>query len=171
MLRATLATTALVTVWFLSVPIGASHPLQAGSSSFVAYDEFMKTNPSDRHARFASLSSDNKALIVRTHGERWLARNRARLGTTEIAVFEEMIRFITPDRYRKRGEAGVDKAEQTLLDRLRCRVNVGDVTEAFNVFSTAKPSAEARWRYLGQAKCWVQWIAEDLIEYVPSVRR
>ena len=166
-----MATTALATVWLLSVPLGASHPLQAGSSSFVAYDDFMKINPSERHARFASLNSDNKAVIVRTHGERWLARNRTRLSKTEIAVLEEIIRFITPDRYAKRREAGIDKAEQALRDRMRCRVNVTDVTEAFNIFSTTKPSAEARWTYLDQAKCWVQWIAEDLIEYVPSVRR
>jgi hypothetical protein len=171
MWRTALATAAAVAIVFASAPTDARPPIQAGRSSFIAYDGFMKMSPDERRTRFASLNAENKAAIVRTHAERWLAGNRRRLSKTEVAVFEEMIKFITPDRYAKRGEASVDKAEQALRDRMRCSVNVADVTAAFNIFDAAKPSAGPRWTYLDQAKCWVQWIAEDLIDYIPSVPR
>ena len=172
MLRAVLATMAgAAVIGFAGEPPSAFSRSQGTGSSVISYDDFMKISPDARRPRFASLNPENKALIVRTHAERWLAASRQRLSKSELAEFQEMITFVTPDRYAKRAEAGIDKTEQALREKIRCRVNTADVREAFNVFGAAKPSAEPSWTYLDQAKCWVQWIAEDLIEYVPVVRR
>ncbi len=173
MLRAASARAAavVVVIALVSEPTRAEPRTQASGSSFISYDDFMKLSPDARRPRFASLNPENKSLIVRTNAERWLARNRARLTKTEIAVFQEMIKAVTPDRYAKRHQAGIDKAEQALRDTMRCRVSPADVREAFNVFDTATSSVRPRWTYLDQAKCWVEWIAEDLVDYVPTVRR
>jgi hypothetical protein len=130
----------------------------------------MKVSADARRALFASLTTENKCLVVQTHAERWLATNRARLSKTEIAVFDEMIGFITPDRYARRAEASIDRAEQALRENMRCRVDTADVREAFNVFDSARSPTEPRWTDLDQAKCWVQWLVEDLVDYVPTVR-
>jgi hypothetical protein len=149
------------------------HRVHGVTPSVVTYDDFMKIDVEQRRGRFAALSAENKSLIVRTHAERWLANNRARLTASEVGVFQEMINFVTPERYAKRAETAMDKEEQALRAKMRCRVSTEDVVEAFNVFGTRSQSgvAKPKWTYLSQAKCWLEWIAEDLVDYIPTIRR
>lgn len=44
---------------------------------------------------FATIGAENKATLKRTHAERWLNKNRARLTHAEIAVVQEAIPFFT----------------------------------------------------------------------------
>ena len=157
--------------------VGAqAHPRQGAQGAtppVVAYDDFMRISAEQRRGSFGALSAENKSQIVRTHAERWLAKNRVRLTTSEVGVFQEMINFITPERYAKRPETAMDKEEQALRAKMRCRVSTEDVVEAFNVFGTRSQTgvAKPKWTYLSQAKCWLEWIAEDLVDYIPTVRR
>lgn len=169
---------ALVTAIVAVAVVGtqAAHPrhgAQGATPSVVTYDDFMKFSAEQRRDRFGALSAENKSVIVRTHAERWLVRNRARLTASEVGVFQEMINFITPERYAKRAETAMGKEEQALRAKMRCRVSREDVVEAFNVFGTRSQTgvAKPRFTYLSQAKCWLEWIAEDLVDYVPTVRR
>lgn len=61
-----------------------------------------------------------------------LAGNRARLTASEVGVFQELIEFITPERYARQPQAKRDKAKQ--------------------------------------ARCWLEWMAYELADYVPAIR-
>jgi hypothetical protein len=146
---------------------------QAGAPAMVpmtAYDDFTKLSDEDRRARFASISAENKAMIMRTHVELWLRHNRERLTASEIAVFQEMIGYITPDIYRTQSNGLVDKREDGLRATMRCRVSPDDVREATNVIRTERPSASRQptWSYLQQGRCWIDWFLEGLGDYIPS---
>lgn len=146
---------------------------QGAAPSVVTYDDFMKISADQRRGRFDALSAENKSLILRTHAERWLARNRARLTASEVGVFQEMINFITPERYARRTETAMDREEQALRAKMRCRVSTEDVLEALNVSGTPSQTKVAKptWTYLAQARCWLEWLAEDFVEYIPTGRR
>ena len=149
---------------------------QAGASAVLpltAYDDFIKLSGEERRARFETISAENKAMIMRTHVELWLRRNRGRLTGSEIAVFHEMIAFITPDIYRTRPDGTVDKREDALRATMRCRVSPDDVREATNVVRGGGPSPSRKltWSYLKQGKCWIEWFLEGLDDYIPRPPR
>ncbi len=75
-----------------------------------SYDEFMPHPLQERIRIFNEISADNRALLMKTHVERWLAANRPRLNDEQVAVVEEILRFITPESYRAEGDR--EKAEQ-----------------------------------------------------------
>ncbi|MCA1639068.1 MAG: bacteriocin fulvocin C-related protein [Acidobacteria bacterium] len=49
---------------------------------------------------FNEISAENRALLVKTHVERWLATNRHRLTQEQVSVIEEIIPSISPEKYR-----------------------------------------------------------------------
>ena len=151
----------------------APHVRLQASAPWNDYDDFMKLSVHQRHARFDTISAENKAMIVRTHSERWLHNNRARLTASEGKVFEEIIAFITPDLYRERRDDALDKREEALTARMRCRVSPADIREATNLFREASesPPPKLTRSYLSQAKCWFEWIIEGVVDYVPNTRR
>jgi hypothetical protein len=160
----------------LAVGGAADHTQQgprAAAGSMIAYDDFMKLSADQKRARFGEMNAENRSAIVRAHAERWLKNNRGRLTASEVSVFQELIGFITPERYRRRANTDTGKEEEALPAKMRCRVSSDDVVQAFNVFGVASESGveTRRWTYLSQAKCWVDWIAEDLVDYIPTLRR
>lgn len=175
--QAKILRSALVTAIVVFAVVGAQahprHGAQGATPTVVTYDDFMKISVEQRRGRFATLSAENQSLVVRTHAERWLANSRARLTASEVGVFQEVIRFVTPERYAKRAEIAMDTEEQALRAKMRCRVSTEDVVEAFNVFGTPSQAGapKPKWTYLSQAKCWLEWIAEDLVGFVPTIRR
>ncbi len=137
------------------------------------YDEFIKLSADERHARFVAMKPEHKAAMVRTHIERWLRTNRGRLTPSEVRVFEEMIAFVTPDLYRERRDDTLDRREEALGAKMRCRVDPEDVLEATNLLrgGSQSPPSKRRWTYLTQAKCWFNWVLEGVVDYVPGTPR
>jgi hypothetical protein len=79
--------------------------------SAIGYDEWMPQSPDERRRIFTDISAGNRALLIKTHIERWLAANRQRLNNEQINVVEDIIiPFITPERYR--AEIDREKVEQ-----------------------------------------------------------
>jgi hypothetical protein len=70
----------------------------------IGYDQYMPQPLQERIRIFNEISAANRALLIKTHVERWLAANRPRLTHEQIAVVEEIIRSITPALY----QAGID---------------------------------------------------------------
>ena len=140
-----------------------------GSSAVGVYKEFMAFPADHRRAQFAAMSPENKAGVMRTHMERWIQANKGRLTAPEIAVFEEMVAYVTPEIYRRPPESAVDKREEELRAKMRCRVSPEDVRAATNLFASAATSAseKASWNYLSQAKCWINWFLEGVVDYIP----
>jgi RecB family exonuclease len=67
----------------------------------VDYDTFWKQDLQGRLGLFNAITPENKAAIVRTHAQRWLDANRARLTTEQITLMEENVSFTTADLYRQ----------------------------------------------------------------------
>lgn len=67
----------------------------------IGYDEFMPQPLQERRRIFNEVSAENRALLMKTHIERWLAANESRLNGEQIAIVEEMILFITPELYQE----------------------------------------------------------------------
>ena len=67
----------------------------------IGYDQFMPQSLEERRRIFNAISAENRALLIKTHVERWLAANRPRLTHEQIAVVDEMRRFITPELYQE----------------------------------------------------------------------
>jgi hypothetical protein len=66
----------------------------------IGYDQFMPRPLDERIRLFNEISAENRAELVKTHVERWLAANRSRLTDEQVAVVEEVARFILPERYK-----------------------------------------------------------------------
>ncbi len=67
----------------------------------IGYDQFMPKSHQERISIFNDVSAENRALIAKTHVERWLAANRLRLSREQVAVIEEIIGFISPELYEE----------------------------------------------------------------------
>jgi hypothetical protein len=79
--------------------------------SAIGYDEWMPQPLDERRRLFTDISAENRALLIKTHIERWLAANRQRLNNEQITVVEDiLIPFIIPDWYRL--ERDVEKVEK-----------------------------------------------------------
>ncbi len=142
----------------------------AQSLNAAKYDEFMRLSAQQRHEQFSRLGADGKAFMVRTHAERWIAANRARLSSSELGAVQEAIGFITPRLYEAPMDPQVLKQESDIKASMRCRVNTDDVVAAFSVFNASPIRQEkARWSYLSQAKCWIGWFAESVVDYIPTL--
>ena len=149
---------------------GSAIGLFGQQSTAAQYDEFMRLPANERPAHFASIDARDKAVIVRTHAERWLAKNRARLDPSQVRVFQEAIAFITPELYLRPLDAQMMKREQDLKNRARCTVDPVDLAAAFDVLGrSASPAATARWSYLTRAQCWIGWFAESVVGYIPGL--
>ena len=143
--------------------------LQGPSSSNV-YDDFMKLSPRERRARFSALSAEQRATIVQTNVRRWINSNRDRLSAGELAVFEEIVAFLSPE-LSSHHTGAANKREDALKARMRCRVATEDVKQATNVFgeTAESPYRTMQWTYLTQAKCWVEWMIESAVDYLPNI--
>lgn len=78
--------TALLPMWVL---VGNA-ALPDGAPQHLTYEQFAALTPEDRHERFRSLEDGNKAVLLREHVDRWLAQNRWRLSSAQIAIVEEL---------------------------------------------------------------------------------
>jgi hypothetical protein len=78
--------------------------------TIIGYDQFMPEPLQERLRIFNEVSAENRAMLIRTHVERWLAANRHRLTDEQISVVEEVIGFILPESYR--AERDTEKVEQ-----------------------------------------------------------
>ncbi len=76
----------------------------------ISYDQFMPQPLQERLRIFNEVSAENRALLIKTHIERWLTANRSRLTPQQIAVVEEIIPFIKPEWYQ--AERDTQKVEQ-----------------------------------------------------------
>jgi hypothetical protein len=92
--------------------------------STIGYDQYMTHPLEQRLQMFNQISAENRALLIQTHIERWLAANQSRLNSEQMAVVEEIIQFISPEKYQegrdmekvhREAEALRKKAEAILL--------------------------------------------------------
>lgn len=97
----------------------ATRPPQQIPIEVVSYDDFMHMERRERLRVFNEISPGNRAAIVRTHVQRWLAKNREQLSDEQVALVEETFRVLTPEVYTPEGrEKRADEIAE-LQERMR----------------------------------------------------
>ncbi len=123
---------AIVTaVTLLDAGSEGQEPKRPATTSGTSYQEFMKLAPQQRTERFRVFSPENKALIMRTHAEQWLEKNRGRLSAGQVDLVQKAIAFVTPALYRTPNDPELVTKSRALESELQCRVRRSDVLEAF----------------------------------------
>ena len=172
MFRALMVAATIAVLLGGAMGLRGQQPTPTRPANAITYDEFMRLPVQQRPEQFSRLGADSKALVVRTHAERWVAANKTRLSSSELGVLQEAMAFITPRIYEAPMDPQVLKRENEVKARMRCRVNTDDVMAAFNVLGASPiPQEKSRWSYLDQAKCWFGWFAESVVDYIPTPRK
>lgn len=65
----------------------------------INYEKFKALDNQGRIKIFNEISPENRALLMKTQVENWLADNRSRINQEQLAFVEEMIGFIKPELY------------------------------------------------------------------------
>jgi hypothetical protein len=63
----------------------------------VSYDSVMNRDVHARQLLFNALSATNKAEIINTHIQRWIARNNARLSPEQVSILKERMALVTDE--------------------------------------------------------------------------
>lgn len=96
----------------------------------IEYDGFFLNSVEERIKIFNEISADNRAYLLKTQAERWLAVNRSRLNHQQITVVEEVIQSISPDWYEKRRDSvGVKPEAEALAKKLEAAFSREDVRD------------------------------------------
>jgi hypothetical protein len=127
----------------------------AGASS-PSYDEFIALDFAQRRTVFATLDTASKTLLVQTHAQRWLAKNRTRLSAEQSAAVQAFADFI-PEVLRDAMSRESVKRELELTKAIRCRVGETAFAEAFAILH---PPPERRRAWRDVVNGWLEWIVE-----------
>ena len=136
----------------LSIAVHAQPAAERPTVAPVSYESFVQLDPPARLRQFQTLSPDNKALIFRTHAERWRDQHRSRLTAAQISLVEEVIAFMTPEVFRRPMSRDVDERLGQLEAKFRCQLPRSYVRELFGAMNG--PSRPASW--LDDVWTWFQ---------------
>jgi len=97
----------------------------------VNYDQFFLTPVKERRGIFTEISAENRAFLVKTHAERWLAANRSRLTDEQVSVVEELIQSISPEWYKTRHDFSeeIDPEVEVLIKKVEAVLPREDVRQ------------------------------------------
>jgi hypothetical protein len=102
-------------------------------SAHVDYDVFMQGDRAARIRTFQTMTPDNKAEVVRTHIDRWLAVNRNRLTAEQVTVVEENRAFVTAELYERPRTPGILARSKELETRALAVLSRQDAGQAFTI--------------------------------------
>ena len=97
----------------------------------VSYDEYGPMEDQEKIAVFNEVSAENRALLVRTQAERWLAANRDRLSDEQVEAVEGAIAFIEPALYDEEDAEADQAASEEVMGRLTAVLPFEDMMQAF----------------------------------------
>ena len=135
------AGTAVMTLSVASLGIGAHQDAARPAEVQISYDQFMKLDSASRTSRFREVNPETKAMIMRTHAERWLAANRGRLTNGQVALVQEAIDFVTPALYRNPSDPELKRKSDALEAKFKCRLRHSDMMAAFGPSQAPPPAS------------------------------
>jgi hypothetical protein len=135
-------------------------PSPAGQRT-LAYEELMKLGDKERESSLLQMPPAERLRLKRTHAQRWLEKNRASLTPSQVAVAQEAIDFISPERYRDLSDPELMKQEAEIAHRLACSLGEERAVAAFTFREIAPPSSNRPWSDLLDS--WAQWLVECVI--------
>ena len=89
----------------------------------------MKLDEKDRQERFDKYDPETKSHLMRTHGRKWLEKNRSRLSKAQIALINEAIDFLSPDAFA--GTPEMQAKSMALIEKFKCAIPESDLVAAF----------------------------------------
>jgi hypothetical protein len=97
----------------------------------IGYDGFFLCSVEERREIFNEISADNRAFLVKTHAERWLAANRSRLTDEQVSVVEELIQSILPEWYKTKHDFSeeIDPKFEALINKVEAILSREDVIQ------------------------------------------
>ncbi len=111
----------------------------------ISYDQFMPQPRERRIQTFNEISAENRALLIQTHIKRWLAANRSRLNSEQVAVVEESIRFISAENYREgRDMEKIHREAEALREKAEAVLSREDVVQILSDRPDYVPPIEAQ---------------------------
>lgn len=97
----------------------------------IGYDKFFLTPVKERREIFTEISAENRAFLIKTHAERWLAANRSRLTDEQISVVEELIQAISPELYKTKHDFSeeIHPEAEILVNKLEAVLSPEDMLQ------------------------------------------
>ena len=96
----------------------------------IAYEAFMALDDKQRRSRFSDYDAETKSMLMRTHTQRWLEKNRQRLSTSQVQLVQDMIAYLSPEAYRNPSDPAIAKKGQELTEKFKCQLRNSDVMAA-----------------------------------------
>ena len=93
----------------------------------ITYDAFMALDNEQRKTRFDGYDAETKSLLMRTHTQRWLDKNRERLSASQVQLVQDMIAYLSPEAYRNPSDPAIAKRGQELTEKFKCQLRNSDV--------------------------------------------
>lgn len=122
-----------------------------------SYDEFMRLSADERESRILQMGLAGRLALRRIHAQRWLDKNRASLRASQVAVVQEAIDFISPERYDAPYDPELAKQEADIAHRLACALGEQRALAAFT-FRDEPSQGNRTWSNL--LDTWAQWLVE-----------
>ena len=127
----------LLAIAFCALALSASSEAQVT----VSYDEFGPMDDQQKIVVFNEVSQENRALLVRTQAERWLAAHRDRLSDEQVEAVERAIAFIEPSLYDSERTEAEQAASQEVMGRVMAVLSREEVRQAFTRHGAYIPPA------------------------------
>ena len=93
--------------------------------------EFKKYPPDVRAKLIQEMSDEEKAEVLSSQAQRWLDENRTTLTTEQIAIVEEVISSITPERFSPKRTAARIESDRDLRARVTMMLTRDQLRNAF----------------------------------------
>ena len=111
----------------------------------ISYDQFMPQPLERRRKIFNEVSAENRALLIKTHVERWLAAHRTKLTSGQVAILEEIGGRISPEWYQEgRDSEKVRREVEGLQQRVEAVLPFEDVAQILGDRADYVPAVEAQ---------------------------
>jgi hypothetical protein len=108
----------------------------------VSYDLVFRDPVEERIRIFNEITAENRALLIKTHAERWLSMNRQTLTREQTAVVEELIESISPEWYREgAGSEVIAPDARAMISRIEAVLPREDIRQLATNYAEYIPRA------------------------------
>ena len=98
--------------------------------NMIEYDEFFIKPVKERIKIINEISAENRAFLIKTQAERWLASNRLRLSHKQVSIVEQLIKSISPNWYKERRNfEDIEPKAEVLIKKLESTLSREDIME------------------------------------------
>lgn len=133
---------------------GALGVVAAVSTIQPSYDALMAMPSEQRQQALKAMDIPTHLAMSRTHIDRWLAANRARLSDNQVTIVEQVRDHLTPESYRSERLGELER-------QMQCELWMSDV------FALTLARADRRSSRFEDVRYWLRsCVLDDVIEFI-----